>query len=196
MHCDDGEILILLAQSGELSPRKRRRLEAHLAACGRCRGSRAGLERISAASRGLLPDKAPGAAVLERIRLAAQVAANRPRRIFFRRPAFPSLAAAAAAALLIGSWLALAPARRLARISEMHALLNVVSEQALPLRAAERQPAEAALRALADDLLILEGLSVETTGPEVSGEATPPSAPEPTVLRPRSGDGLPARRCV
>ena len=92
------EQLLLLEQSGELSPRQRRELDAQLAASAEARRQRDDLRRLAAALPAPAAQPAPGA--------AAQIAARlrQPARPAFNLlPAWkPALAAAAALALLLG----------------------------------------------------------------------------------------------
>lgn len=90
------EQFLLLEQSGELSPRQRRALDAGLAAAHAARRFRDQLRTLAAAVPAPAAGPAPGAAV----RIAARLQAP-PVSAF--RPAWkPALAAAAALALFIG----------------------------------------------------------------------------------------------
>ncbi len=98
MNAKELEQLLLLEQSGELSPAQRRRLDAALAASPEARRLRDRLHRISAAIPAPAARPAPDAAA----RIAARLRQDQaPARAF--RPAWkPALAAAAALALLVG----------------------------------------------------------------------------------------------
>src|SRR3989442_13688882 len=109
MRCQRARKWMTAAVDGELSPRRRRALDGHLAACAACRRELAVTERMLTALEGL-PMEAAGSARLEqatlrRVRLAAADEAERaPARRGARwrpRPAFP-LAPAAVLGLGLG----------------------------------------------------------------------------------------------
>ena len=92
------EQLLLLEQSGELSPAQRRLLAAELAASPEARQSRAALRGLADALPAPAAPPAPEAAA----RIAARLA-QAPKPSFAFLPAWkPALAAAAALALLLG----------------------------------------------------------------------------------------------
>jgi anti-sigma factor RsiW len=197
MTCDRAERWILLDQSGELPARRGRKLAAHLAGCARCRAFREALGTLSAAGALALRDAAPGAAALARIREAAAAAQAESGFGRWRLPAYSVLACAAALALLLGGWLRFGPTRESDRIGEIHAIVALVSAQELPeAEASAADDPEARLRALANALLAVEGLAVETGDDLEWPDAIPAAGPEPTALQPRSSDGRPGRRCV
>jgi len=97
MNANELEQLLLLEQSGELSPAQRRRLDAALAASPEARRLRDRLRRISAAIPAPAARPAPDAAA----RIAARLRKDQaPARAF--RPAWKPALAAAALALLVG----------------------------------------------------------------------------------------------
>ena len=92
------ELLLLLEQSGELSPQQRRELDAELGASAEARCQRAQLRSFAAAIPTSPAQPAPGTAQLIHARLQSQ---QKPSTAF--HPAWKSaLTAAAALALLIG----------------------------------------------------------------------------------------------
>ena len=92
------ERLLLLEQSGELSPRQRRDLDAELAASPAARRFRDQLRALAAAA----PAPAAGPAPDAVARIAARLQAK-PKSVFAFQPAWkPALAAAAALALFVG----------------------------------------------------------------------------------------------
>lgn len=97
MNPKDLEQLLLLEQSGELTPQQQRRLEAELAAAPAARQLRRELQGMARA----IPEPPAGPAPDATEKILARLAANRPA------PAhnwFPTVAAAAALALLLGSY--------------------------------------------------------------------------------------------
>ncbi len=107
MNCRRAEKWLLLREAGELAPRKRLRLEKHLAGCAPCRAYRADLERVLAAARRSLPAGAPAAQTLAAIREAARAeVAARPAAARSWNAALwnPALAAAAIILLCLGGW--------------------------------------------------------------------------------------------
>ena len=92
------EQLLLLEQSGELSPRQRRDLDAELAASPTARRFRDQLRALAGAAPAPAANPAPDAAA----RIAARLQAK-PQPAFAFQPAWkPALAAAAALALFVG----------------------------------------------------------------------------------------------
>ena len=92
------EQLLLLEQSGELSPRQRRDLDAELAASPAARRFRDQLRALA----GAVPPPAAGPATDAGAIIAARLQAK-PKSVFAFQPAWkPALAAAAALALFVG----------------------------------------------------------------------------------------------
>jgi len=92
------EQLLLLEQSGELTAKQRRELEAELAASAEARALRDELRGLAAALPNPAAARAPDAAE----RIAARLEPSRTPAPVFRPAWKPALAAAAALALLIG----------------------------------------------------------------------------------------------
>ncbi len=109
MRCQRARKWMTAAVDGELSPRRRRALDGHLAACAACRRELAVTERMLAALEGLPMEAAVSArleqATLRRVRLAAADEAERAPasrwRLWLPLPAF-ALATAAVLVLAIG----------------------------------------------------------------------------------------------
>ncbi len=109
MRCQRARKWMTAAVDGELSPRRRRALDGHLAACAACRRELAVTERMLTALEGLPMEAAVSArleqATLRRVRLAAADEAERapasPWRRWLPLPAF-ALATAAVLVLAIG----------------------------------------------------------------------------------------------
>jgi len=109
MRCHRARKWMTAAVDGELSPRRRRALDGHLAACAACRRELAVTERMLAALEGLPMEAAVSArleqATLRRVRLAAADEAERAPasrwRLWLPLPAF-ALATAAVLVLAIG----------------------------------------------------------------------------------------------
>jgi anti-sigma factor RsiW len=109
MRCQRARKWMTAAVDGELSPRRRRALDGHLAACAACRRELAVTERMLTALEGLPMEAAVSArleqATLRRVRLAAADEAERAPASRWRRwlplPAF-ALATAAVLVLAIG----------------------------------------------------------------------------------------------
>ena len=199
MNCQDTERAILLAETGELSDRKQRTLDDHLSTCPACASYRQNARRLMDSAKESLPAGEPSPVVMARIRAAA---AARPAAGFslFRQPALRALAYAAALAVLAGGWLlwSSAPQKTEAPVASgsrgalpgLRDLVALALETTPPsaAEAAEKSPGEHELRALAKELLILEGLA-EDEGAEMAGEETTPTSDgelSPTVLRLRS----------
>ena len=109
MRCQRAQKLMTAAVDGELSPRRRRALDGHVAVCAACRRELGVTERMLAALEGL-PTEAPVSASLEqatlrRVRLAAAGEVERAPasrwKLWLPVPVF-ALATAAVLALAIG----------------------------------------------------------------------------------------------
>lgn len=195
MNCEQMEIEVLLAESGELDVERTAALAAHLAACERCQGYRTDMRRMMEASAGALETRAPGAAVMNAIMDAAR--ARRDRGIFIFAPAvWRPLALAATLALAAGGWWLAVRQSPSNVIHEVTTIVATLSEHEVAMSAAPTD--DHALRHLADALLTMEGMTAEelTDADLPGGDVNPPAEPSPTVLRPHSIAAPLARICV
>src|SRR5262249_35788439 len=101
MRCDRAQQLLAAAVDGELSLRRRRALDEHLAGCATCRSELATTERLLAAVGGL-PGEGPvpprlEQATLRAVRLAAAAEQERAARSWWTVLRLPALAVATAA---------------------------------------------------------------------------------------------------
>ena len=106
MRCQRAKKWMAAAVDGELSPRRRRALDGHLATCAACRRELAATERMLTALEGLPMEAAVPAsleqATLRRVRLAAADEAERaPARRWTRWLPLPAFALATAAVLVL-----------------------------------------------------------------------------------------------
>jgi anti-sigma factor RsiW len=106
MRCQRAQKWMTAAVDGELAPRRRRALDAHLAACAACRRELAVTERMLAALEGLPMEAAVSPrleqATLRRVRLAAADEAERgPASRWTRWLPLPAFALATAAVLVL-----------------------------------------------------------------------------------------------
>jgi len=106
MRCQRARKSMTAAVDGELSPRRRRALDGHLAACAACRRELAVTERMLTALEGLPMEAAVSArleqATLRRVRLAAADEAERaPASRWTRWLPLPAFALATAAVLVL-----------------------------------------------------------------------------------------------
>jgi len=190
MKCADCRNKILLDNAGELSHRQAEALRDHLAACPDCRDYGQQLEKLTAAAVEGLPVGEPTRATLARIRAAAE--ASPPARVvLFPRPVLPSLAYAAALLLVLGAWFTFAPNGKTDPAVSLSSLVAMVTGEEV----AQAEPEASAtddeqLRALARQILIMEGLAPEELGEWDS--ATLDVELPPTTLRSHSSDGFPA----
>ena len=191
MNRDEWEQRILLAESGELAEEDRRALEALLAADPDAAAFRADTRTLLAAARSTRPVDAMSPVLNARLRAAA--GARHPQSTGWFRP----LALAATLAIIAGATLWRQPAvGRHDRIAEMHAMVamtDTASIEGVTLQPA--QDADAALRNLAQRLLVMEGLAAaEYVEEGLNGEVTTPTAElSPTAFQPRSISALPPR---
>lgn len=194
MNCEQARPMILLADSGELAPKRTGNLDRHLSGCPECRAYRESSQAAVRMVGGVLPDSGPAPAVIAGIRSAAQEAVGEAAWLSFRLPAVRVLAYAAALVALLGGWFALLPAVESDPIGELNALLEVVSSDGIPASHDADRSREEDVRALAEELLSIEGLSMD-----VYAESDPfTSLEEPPATDPlsRSIGGTLARRCV
>jgi len=191
MKCAESERAVLLGETGELPVKRKAELMEHLSNCRHCREYRADVRQIAetAAGPGLVSEPRP--AVIARIRSAAE------RRAAGHTPMLPmpvtrALAYAAVLAVLIGVWHVFPTNSRTERIREVNTILAMVSEQDhLPdLDVTDAGGRDEALRALANQLLQMEGLAADDFTESTTGE------PGPTALRWRSTVVTPTRICV
>ena len=193
MKCEKRKQQILLAQSGELSDKAVRALEAHIEGCERCRRYRDSLTDVLAASGSALRSGIPSDRTLHRIKVAAL---NREDRapIVFARPVVLTLAAAAALVVAVGLWTAMPPVEATDPAGDLDAIMMMVryydaEETSYP--AANRPKT---VRELADDLLSMEGFAVDEFSEEewFILDEEPPA----TGLRSRSTPDSGAKTCV
>jgi hypothetical protein len=167
MTCTHLENLILLQDSGELTRRQQRDLEGHLAECPACRQSQADLILLREALRETpVSRSSPSPAVLESIRDAAKRHARRtPRQLSI--PWRGILAAAASLVICLASLTFMAPHSRPAAPALVHdsTATEIVSLIALVM-GSEGSDAnysdESDITILADQLLILQGMKVDS----------------------------------
>lgn len=196
MKCEQFERKILSAESGELPEREVRALEKHLSVCARCLEYREDARRIVLVARNALARGEPSAGVLARIKAAAEKKA-RKRTVFFMRPALQTLACAAALAVLTGAWFILARDDRSERISEMNAILAMMTETEAPeqeIPTGRTKHGDEGLRTLASRLLLMESPARDEPGDEEL--LFPQAGLRPTGLRSRSIAGFQLKKCV
>jgi anti-sigma factor RsiW len=166
MNCNRWQRQILLAQSGELADGDRQPLDAHLDACPECRAFRdASVEAISLARPALRVDVERDVNLAPIREEAARVASS---GVLIRlvRPVYAQVMACAAALLLAAGVWFMMPGRVASNaadpIHNVGTLLSMVSDAhggvvAVPTQGSE----DARLRALAQELLRMEGLSAD-----------------------------------
>jgi hypothetical protein len=171
MNRDELERRLLLAESGELGEAERLELAARLAADPEAAAWRDRTAYLLAAARDALPSGTPSAATRARIRAAAETRAARHPSWHYRSLWLQGLAYAAAVALIVGVWQWRTPVSRHAgrhvdRIAEMHALVAMTGADEPRAAVPEKGDAETRLRALAQDLLSIEGLAPDDAASE------------------------------
>lgn len=166
MNCEQWQQKALLAETGELSDSDRRALDAHMAGCRTCRDFRTASANLACAVRPVLRRGDPSPATLAAIGGEAAAAAARRRPLFLRPLALRFAACAAALALVAGGWLFLRPDATPDPdgIHQVGSLLTMVSEEHAGdsgVPPASTSDNDARLRALAKELLRMEGLAVD-----------------------------------
>ena len=191
MNCDRARDHILLTESGEIGRRAGARLARHLSGCSACRAFFGEYGRFTRAAAGFLQADGPGAAATGNVRSEIRRLARRPP-VMFPEPARLLALAAGLLVAAAAAWLLVAAERSIARVRTVHAAVELLSEGAVATAGEPAAHAEA-LRALAMDMLVLEGLSAEPYA-----EADLFSQPEePTATDPlsRSMSGYPEGTC-
>lgn len=205
----------MLAESGELPVDERAALEQALAADPALARLAAGNRALMARAREVLPGGVPSDAVRARIRAEALRRQGRRGWRLLSHPGFRhAVACAAVLTIAVSAWLMRVPRPEEAtpapasmpRVGEMHALVNAlrdngtdpVSATAVDLDATGAAEAhEEALRALARELLAMEGLALEEEPyGEDAGDWEQPTAggsPSPTTFQSRNTPALPVR---
>ena len=179
---------ILLAMSGELSPSRRKALEARLRDSAEDDAYRRDVEQLMADARRHLPDSEPAPSTVAHI-LDLEGTTRRGVLIPFPHPVLRTLAGAAALAMVVAGWFWLTPLEPVSDpVGELHAIVAMVSDTDALL---QHDPAELAeterMRVLARELLIMEGFIEEQQGDqELQSEE-----PESTSLLWRSTSGYP-----
>jgi hypothetical protein len=189
MNCEHAQRSLLLADSGELRAAGRRKLERHLAACASCREYRRLLHAAARRAPGPPPGSRDGEERVRRV-LRAAGAAEAGRIVRFPSPLLRAAACAAGLALVVGGWLLVSGPKERDRVAEMHAVLAIVGEAEPRLEADAEHDGEERLRALAEQLLLMEGLHPDGVMAEEFAEPTPRS------LQSHSSGALPAGRCA
>lgn len=130
MNCRKAERWILLMSSGELSLRKRIRLERHISTCPRCRAYQDDIERILSVSQEALLSGEPGKDTLASIRHAALAGISKSETLTEERAVRrvvarwrPLLACAALIMVCLAGWYILAQRQAPTTITEVVAVL-------------------------------------------------------------------------
>ena len=194
MKCVEWKDGILLADSGELDDAALQALEEHLSGCDDCRDFSDNTARTMAAARRALCGEQPASATVARIleRAGTWKRKGFPDIIVFPIPVVRIAACAAVLAVVAGGWFLLSPADDEPRVGELRALVAMVSEEVEEDYEYADGRDNGELQALARELLIMEGLSVEDSLYEESSQ----EEPAPTALQSHSSDVLPVKRCV
>jgi predicted anti-sigma-YlaC factor YlaD len=185
MNCTQIENLILLQDSGELTGRQRLDLDCHLAECPACRQTRADLtllrqtlEKVSASRTSLSP------AILESIRDASEQHARRtPRQLSI--PWRGVLAAAASLAICLTSLKFMTTHHAVSALANHSAATEIVPLVALVMGNEGSQASysdESDMTILADQLLILQGMKVDSRN-DLMDDFTSLEDNQPTTLQ-------------
>jgi hypothetical protein len=194
MNCHLSEKNMLLADSNELSAGKIEQLEEHLRSCRHCREYRKDLRRTVLAAKNVLCTEEPTTVTMTRIRTAAQDRIDR-KTLIFLRPALQVAACAALLTLIAGGWFMLANSTRTPTISDVGAILAVLSEDDSQYYIlTDELGTDREMRAIADQLLIIEGFAGDDL--DYSDHTILLQELPPTTLRSRSMPGLPPTECV
>ncbi|MBN2301596.1 MAG: zf-HC2 domain-containing protein [Lentisphaerae bacterium] len=195
MNCLEFEKKILLAQSNELPDSELKLLREHIESCERCMAYERNLNAIMSVSQRTLSAGEPSRRVMNIIRDAANDRLRRSAPVWFMRsPWTQVLAYAAAIALVVGGWMMMSNEAQTDKISEINALLALVSEDDISIYDVENEGEEVRLRDLADTLLKMEGF-IETASDEFDWLDQLPEL-TPTTSRSHSNLGHLSEKCV
>ncbi len=186
MNCQDAQDLMLLEDSGELTPADARTLAAHRAACRACEDAARSWPRLAAEVRAALKDGAPSPGSLEAIHRVA-TSPRQARILPFPRLVWLRAAAAAAVAIVLvgGVSLALlggidraAQTRHRERIANLRAIIGITLEASSGRATEAAASRDEELRELAEQLLLFEGMTHEEIPSAITDEVsrhTPPA---------------------
>lgn len=198
MNCKKMRNKILLAESGELTEREERKLEAHLTVCSDCRAYRENeREIVSAALNAQIVEDTPKD-VLARIRSAGEKREKYATRTIIFRPVAQALMYAATLALVIGGWTMLKQGHeQTSRMNEIGVILDMVSDETMIGSEYYEGAIDEviSLQDLADQLLIIEGLMADDIIDGLDEEDLIEDS-RPAVLQSRNIPALCVKRCV
>lgn len=184
MKCKTVQHWILLAGTGELSIRRRRKLDTHVADCTTCRQWREAYAAIETRAHEAMMSGSPSESVLVNIRREARVQATqgRPaaRLTLWLRPAYGVLAAVTLCLMVIAGWWLRPHAHTFGEEAQLSAILLMLSDDTnMWVQTDSALPAPPSLESLAQALLLLQGLNEDVADLELtdSGEAHPATDP-------------------
>ena len=191
MTCERWRSMALLADSGELTPRRRELLESHLQSCEACRQFRDGIAPATRRFRAALPAGEPRPATVKVIAAAAE-ARQQPSTVMltFRRPAVQMLACAAALLVVAGGAWMLSHGRQAGRIDDLQTIVAMLHEETAPAEATDGAEqtdtanSDDELRQLAHELLVLQGLEPDDFGDLDFLDEEPEATPRPLSATP------------
>ncbi|MEI6788690.1 MAG: zf-HC2 domain-containing protein [bacterium] len=185
MNCTQIENLILLQDSGELTDRQRQDLDRHLAECPACRQSQADLSLLRKVLKETPTSRtSPSPAILKSIRDAAERHTLRtPRQLSI--PWRGILAAAASLAICLTSLKFMGTHPAVPTLAHHSAAMEIVPLVALVMGNEDSQAnysEESNMTILADQLLILQGMKVDSRT-DLMDDFTSLEDNQPTTLR-------------
>ncbi len=198
MSCEKMRDKILLAESGELTEREKRKLEAHLAVCADCRAYCGNAREIVSMALNTQIVKDTPQDVLARICSTGEKRRKCATGIIIFRPiVMQVLAYAAVLALFIGGWTMLKYGNeQTSRMNEIGVILDMVSDDTMMGDEYESAINEtSSLKELADQLLIIEGLMADDLIDGLDEEDLIEDS-QPAVLQSRNIPALCVKRCA
>jgi hypothetical protein len=165
MKCERARELMLLAQSGEGSPRQVRGLTAHMEACTACRTYSIDLQQLVTDAREAMSLREPSPAVITAIRDEAEAACIQPRAKHWWQPVYSrAVGLAASLTLIVGAWMYYQQPDKQDAAPDIKALLTMASGQppeTAVVQPPEVPPVDESFQRLGAVLLEMEGLAME-----------------------------------
>jgi predicted anti-sigma-YlaC factor YlaD len=178
------------SQTGEQLSWRQKRIQSHLNGCAACRQWLEDYRKIALLAEADLPAGGPSQTVLTNIRREARVRAAEPDAhtgwaMPWLRPAYGLATVAALCLVLVGGWWLRPDPNGFGNEAQLSTILLLMTEEAEDVDSEKEPPLPseveeiASLDALAEQLLMLQGLDAGYTDVELSSQDEVPQATDP-----------------